>query len=208
MSQVIASSGKRQERGSSAAKLTVAPAGPFPSRLAVGRGQAFFVDGTCSHPTRRIPSLQIRLGDRSQPVLALGMPRPTSTVDSDYWWTIVTVPPMDEPRTHWVELIATLDDGSEATARSGTIDLTPDLEGPVEASSNGRSAPVAELVGGTDRGEPLVAVCMATYDPPIELFRRQIDSIRAQTHRNWVCLISDDNSSPDKLGRDARGPRR
>ncbi len=40
---------------------------------------------------------------------------------------------------------------------------------------------------------------MATYDPPIDLFRRQIDSIRAQTHRNWVCLISDDDSSPAKL---------
>ncbi len=199
MSQVIASSGKRQERGSSAAQLTVAPAGPFPSRLAVGRGQAFFVDGTCSHPTRRIQSLQIKLGDQMQPVLASGMPRPTATEDSDYWWTIVTVPPTDEPRTDWVELIATLDDGSEATAPLGAIDLTPDLEGPDEASSNGRSAPVAELVGGTDRGEPLVAVCMATYEPPIELFRRQIDSIRAQTHRNWVCLISDDNSSPTKL---------
>ncbi len=40
---------------------------------------------------------------------------------------------------------------------------------------------------------------MATYNPPMELFRRQIDSIRAQTHRNWVCLISDDNSSPDRI---------
>src|SRR3954452_5880759 len=40
---------------------------------------------------------------------------------------------------------------------------------------------------------------MATYNPPVELFRRQIDSIRAQTHRNWVCLISDDHSTPEKL---------
>jgi glycosyltransferase involved in cell wall biosynthesis len=47
--------------------------------------------------------------------------------------------------------------------------------------------------GGSER----VAICMATFDPPPELFRRQIDSIRTQTHENWVCLISDDDSSPD-----------
>ena len=127
------------------------------------------------------------------------MPRPTSVIDSDYWWGIVTVPPIDDPRTEWIELVARLDDGSEATGPFGTIDLVPDLEGPVSASSNGHSAPIAELIARPDSSQPLVAVCMATYDPPIELFRRQIDSIRAQTHRNWVCLISDDNSSPEKL---------
>src|SRR5215211_1776700 len=40
---------------------------------------------------------------------------------------------------------------------------------------------------------------MATYEPPLELFRRQVDSIRAQTHRNWVCIISDDCSSPPRV---------
>ncbi|MEJ7656427.1 MAG: glycosyltransferase [Thermoleophilaceae bacterium] len=35
---------------------------------------------------------------------------------------------------------------------------------------------------------------MATYDPPLDLFRRQIESIRAQTYEDWVCVISDDRS--------------
>ena len=42
----------------------------------------------------------------------------------------------------------------------------------------------------------MVAICMATYEPPPELFRRQIESIRGQSHGNWVCLIGDDGSSP------------
>ena len=175
MSQATASR-QGQALNPSAAQLAVAPVGPFPSRLAVGRGQAFFVDGTCSHPTRRIQSLQVRLGDRSQAVIASGMPRPAATIDSDYWWAIVTVPPTDEPRTEWIELVATLDDGSEATAALGTIDLVPDLEGPVGVSGNGQPAPI----GRPDSGQPLVAVCMATYDPPIDLFRRQIDSIASR----------------------------
>ncbi len=43
---------------------------------------------------------------------------------------------------------------------------------------------------------PRVAIAMATYDPPADLFARQLDSIRAQTHGNWVCVISDDCSRP------------
>lgn len=37
---------------------------------------------------------------------------------------------------------------------------------------------------------------MATYNPEPRLFRRQIESIVNQSHRNWVCVISDDASSP------------
>jgi glycosyl transferase family 2 len=67
-------------------------------------------------------------------------------------------------------------------------------------------APLAELAlePGLDRVEasaapppgegPLVAICMATYDPPAELLRRQLESIREQTHGRWICLISDDLS--------------
>ena len=38
---------------------------------------------------------------------------------------------------------------------------------------------------------------MATYNPPLDLLQRQLDSIRAQTHENWICFISDDCSPPD-----------
>ena len=44
-----------------------------------------------------------------------------------------------------------------------------------------------------------MAICLATYNPPLELFRRQLESIRSQTHANWVCLISDDCSRPEQF---------
>jgi glycosyltransferase involved in cell wall biosynthesis len=46
-------------------------------------------------------------------------------------------------------------------------------------------------------GRPKVAIAMATFDPPADLFERQIESIRAQTHEEWTCLISDDASPAD-----------
>lgn len=47
----------------------------------------------------------------------------------------------------------------------------------------------------------LVAICMATFDPDPLLLERQIASIRAQTHREWLCLISDDRSSEERFRR-------
>lgn len=48
---------------------------------------------------------------------------------------------------------------------------------------------------------PLVAICMATFEPDPRLLERQIASIREQTHERWVCLISDDGSGPERLER-------
>lgn len=48
---------------------------------------------------------------------------------------------------------------------------------------------------------PLVAICMATFDPDPPLLERQIASIRDQTHGEWICLISDDGSSEERFDR-------
>lgn len=41
-----------------------------------------------------------------------------------------------------------------------------------------------------------IAICMATFEPDAQLFRAQVESLRAQTDTRWVCVISDDCSSP------------
>lgn len=50
-----------------------------------------------------------------------------------------------------------------------------------------------------DVDEPLIAVCMATYNPKINLFEKQIESIINQTHKNWILIINDDNSSKNSF---------
>ena len=49
---------------------------------------------------------------------------------------------------------------------------------------------------------------MATYNPPPGPAQRQIESIRAQTHGNWVCVISDDCSAPERFAAIQRDGRR
>ncbi|MDZ7841091.1 MAG: glycosyltransferase [Gammaproteobacteria bacterium] len=51
------------------------------------------------------------------------------------------------------------------------------------------------------RGGGLVAICMATYEPELDAFRRQIDSIRDQTHGAWFCIVNDDGSGDETWAR-------
>ena len=37
---------------------------------------------------------------------------------------------------------------------------------------------------------PRVAICMATFRPPVGSFDAQVASLQAQTHTNWVCIIT------------------
>jgi len=50
------------------------------------------------------------------------------------------------------------------------------------------------LAGGAG---PLVAICLPTFNPPLDLLRRQLDSLKAQTHRQWLAIIVDDSSAAE-----------
>ena len=52
--------------------------------------------------------------------------------------------------------------------------------------------------GRAGAGEGLIAIAMATYNPDMDLFRAQIESLRAQTDTNWVCVVNDDRSRPER----------
>ena len=121
---------------------------------------------------------------------------------SGFWGTVPIVRPPARGGRWLVELQAELADGTEAVAVLAEIASAPAVEPlpapavePLPARESGRTAD--ERLPGTPAGaaQPLVAIAMATHDPPPDLLARQIESIRAQTHRRWVCVISDDCSS-------------
>jgi glycosyltransferase involved in cell wall biosynthesis len=189
---------------------------PLPATLTIGGGTALFVCGTCFDERRQITGLKFVLDGRPQPVMAHGMPRldyfrvlhpsidpfrsagivhdPDSEEDpelhsyrSGFWGLlrIAASPPAGE-----LDLQLRAEFGSEAeqAVPLGRISVAQ-LPGPAELA-----AP-AELATPPAPG-PRVVICLATYNPPPDLFRGQVESIRAQTHANWVCVISDDCSRP------------
>jgi glycosyltransferase involved in cell wall biosynthesis len=193
--------------------LSVRLDAPLPREVAVGEGSALFVCGSCFHREARISELSFVVNGVEQLVAQHSMPRldlfrslhptldpfATGDVPSDPgapedprlnsylsgFWGVLTIEAGTGP-TCELALRARLVDGAVATAPLARLALT--------TLPQGRAAEVPEPADG-----PLVAICMATYEPPMDLFRRQIESIRLQTHSNWVCVISDDCSTPARF---------
>jgi glycosyltransferase involved in cell wall biosynthesis len=158
---------------------------PLPAELAAGAGTAVFVYGTCFSPGAPVVSLALTVDGAEQPVMAHGMPRldmlrtsETSTSYRSGFWGLARLAER-EGRAPWVlGLRARLEGGGEASVELGRISIAEP------------AAPLSDAA-------PDVAICMATYEPPLDLFRRQVDSIRAQTHGDWLCVVSDDCSPPE-----------
>lgn len=213
--EAVANQQRAARREQAGAGLEVRLESPVPSPLAVGGGNALVVWGTCFHRSEPIEELRVGVAGREAPTIAHGMPRPdlfealhpalplplTAALEKDHaseedpllmsyrsgFWGIVPLEPVEKPTSVELGAVARLEDGTRANATLGRVELDPGPGEGAAAAGNGRSA------------GPLVAICMATFEPPLDLFGRQVDSIRAQTHANWLCLVSDDGSSPARF---------
>jgi glycosyltransferase involved in cell wall biosynthesis len=214
-------------RGMPAQQLHISLDTPLPKEVAVGAGTALFLAGTCFCPAARIETLELVVDGVVQPLLASGMPRldffralhprldpfatdglerdPDSPEDPllhsyrSGFWGIASIRTDGGRREIEIMLRARLERGERAEGKVAAVEVVEVADVPV----------AADWPDGPGRDS--VAICMATYNPPPELFRRQIESIRAQSHRNWVCVVSDDWSTEEgfsvirrELDRDSR----
>jgi glycosyltransferase involved in cell wall biosynthesis len=185
---------------------------PPPAELAVGKGNAFPLAGWCYHPAERIRSLEVTVGDARTAVTRHGLPRIDvyeASRDGELgarafhsgWVATPRVPRVASESELALKLHIELRSGRREAVPLGALRAAPALDVPGEALA----ARFPESAG------PRVAICMATFNPPLDLLRRQLDSIREQTHRNWVCLISDessDRSAFERLGAEVSGDDR
>ena len=197
---------------------------PLPTEIAVGGGTVVVVRGWAFHPAFRVRSLRVRvltagvrvvpghavdpheapdgelaghrvrLGERPARVIARRLASPDAVAahfphDDPHGFSRragflaeFVVPRLDAVTRAEVVVEATLADGRIATAGVAAVTLLPER--------HREPAPAPPGDG------PLIAVCMATYNPPPALFVRQIASLRKQTWRRWVCVIRDDASDP------------
>jgi glycosyltransferase involved in cell wall biosynthesis len=209
------------------AGLDVALDRPLPEALPVGATTAVFCVGSCFHPRQPVLELSINVdGVRNRPI-AQRMPRldrfrdlhpmlspeeaesaerdPESPRDPELrsyrsgFWATVPIAARKRPDRLELSVEARLGDGTTATAPLGRIAIVD------------RPKPLTINPPRAAAGRPLIAICMATFNPDMELFRVQVESIRAQTDPDWVCVISDDCSERERfdqivevLGRDER----
>lgn len=161
-----------------------------PPRLEVGGGTALFVHGAAVHDRQPVTEVELISQGRRHPVMASGMPSPGLAAeagcrrgaDRAFFWGVVPLAPAAEEETLELAVAARLADGGEAVAPLATS---------MAAGTIAHS--------GAKAGRQTVAICMATHEPPPELFERQVESLVAQTHGDWICLISDDASSGESF---------
>jgi glycosyltransferase involved in cell wall biosynthesis len=175
---------------------------PFPPSLAVGEGTPLLVGGWC-RPTENdasIREIEIAVdGHRTEP-MSYGLPRKDVYREAvaagltgraarnafrSGFLAVAEVPPRAAGRTVPVEVVATSHSGVETSWEIGRLPLEP----------NPRAG--EDVSWPADGSGPRVAICMATYSPDPEMLSQQIASLKAQTHRNWICFISDDEATPE-----------
>lgn len=169
---------------------------PLPESLPVGRATALYLAGTCFDDAQALRGLDVLLDAERYPVGAFGMARPDvarvhgRAAARSGFWTIVPLAARAWPGSLRVALAAQLADGAVEEIELGRIEIAAPAP---SATSSATPAPRAAP------GPGLIAVCMATFEPDMELFRAQIGSLRTQSDQNWFCVISDDASSPERF---------
>jgi hypothetical protein len=173
---------------------------PLPAELLLGKGLVLPVQGWCYSVSAPLRALSVVVDGRETPLPNHSWARTDifrqdcpacdqsgNSLLSGFEGFLPFGPDLAEgPVTLWLR--ATLETGDVVERRIGVIRLRHGYG----------AAPVTVTWPSTG---PRVAICMATYNPPADLFMAQVESIRNQTHSNWVCLISDDNSDNETYDR-------
>lgn len=174
----------------------------IPNPFVVGRGNALHLAGWCFHPRQRLRELEVLIDGRAHPATTWSAPRLdvfrhfSSRAEFGWrsyysgFWATAPINECPAARGAEIYLQATLQDRTKRRRRIAGITLSPGRL-PPDWKPTFFPPPSAE--------GPLVVICLATYCPPLELFRRQIESIIAQTHRNWICLVGDDGSPEETV---------
>lgn len=163
--------------------------------FAVGRGNVYLLKGWCYHTTLWIKQLYVIVSGTSYKISNYALARKDvhgkedvtgNSLCSGFW---VTVPfaAVDSRRQASFLLRAVLSDGSVVESEAGGLMLEPGM----------LPSPVPGVMQG---GEGLlVAICMTTYNPTIELFEKQVDSLIRQTYKNWIAIVCDDHSDNERF---------
>ncbi len=164
----------------------------------VSMGSLLYLAGWCYHTERKIRHLDVLVDGKPHRIVNHSIARPDVLRDQapridrtgnsllSGFWTVIPFEEISAPRQMCLSFRARLDNGEQVEASIGALELVPAMP-----FSNGSQ--MADAAPATT--EPLVAICMATYNPPLDLFTSQISSIRQQTHPNWICIINDDCSA-------------
>ena len=167
----------------------------LPEKIWPGQGTAYLISGYISNdaPVKDVviradadvsSSTLLQLAtDHLDDCCAASSPR--SCLLSGYT-SLVRIPRVSKSISLSTELLAEFSRKESEIIDRSTVEL-------LSANTVGKES---LLFRHADAGHRIV-ICMACWEPDPDRFRRQIDSIKAQTMKSWHCIINDDASSDE-----------
>ncbi len=161
----------------------------LPSVVRVGKGTALVLHGACYHPIERIKRLEVVANGVGVPAKLSHLYRP-DVFQAEH--------PQHDPQgrslaSGFCALVPIQSDATSLVVSMRASTATGAIHTKTGATAEVSTASANSAPGPT----PRIAVCMTTYNPAMELFERQIQSIKDQSINDWVCYISDDCSRPE-----------
>lgn len=151
---------------------------PLPNKFVVGRGQYQILRGTIYCTGLHISELLINQSNQRYCRVELfpGDDKYTLEFVISILWTST-----DVGERHNLSITLRTEPQTQSSFELGSIELVDTLKKDT-------------LPGHTIGDSPLIAICMASYNPASDRLVRQIESILCQSYGNWLLIISDDNS--------------
>lgn len=159
---------------------------PIPSELTIGKGQIQILSGSLSWPGHQLADIKLLTPEMHTARLewfTLGKELDGKTAEAGGIKFQLSISWQKEDIDHNQTVSLQLKDDQQQTValELGSVEL-------LESSSQ------AVQAGQTIGDDPLIAICMASYQPDPKRLMRQIESILCQSYQNWVLIISDDAS--------------
>lgn len=161
--------------------------------IVTGHGTAVIFSGWCFHEKYTIKDIKIITGKRIFKAQSINNARfdvlehqvnngstSPKSLNSGFW-AVVNFEGVQQEAKEDVLLKILLQNNEEVVVNLGRITLLP-------YSFKDQYIETKRSVSNE------VTICMATYNPNIDLFKKQINSIINQSYQNWICIINDDCS--------------
>lgn len=170
----------------------------LPASLPASSSNALFLYGTCFHRKRRLAGLEVLVDGVPTPATAFAMPRIAfhDEINPPSEWGIDERGSAADPLRHsyrsafWATVPVRMPAAGEVS-----VAVRAELAGGAAATVSLAPIAAADPPPAATAPAASLAICMATWEPDPKLLSMQVESIRAQTDTDWICLISDDCSS-------------
>ena len=152
----------------------------LPEVFELGIANSIVCSGSCAHADR-LAKIEVNLGGAYRELTTLDRGRRNDRWVTEFF-SIVDVADDKPEGRYGVRFRITFEGGRHVEVVVANIEIVR------------RASRDVKIAVEPNVSTPMIAICMATYNPERQALERQLQSIIDQTYRHWICIVCDDGS--------------